>query len=78
MFENSKCHCDLNMPRNFVPSRQALTYPSGLFVLTFGILTFAKGGSHILIQDNSYCPVGRFVESELPQKGVHVIIQRRV
>ncbi|CCF78413.1 cystathionine beta-lyase [Wolbachia endosymbiont of Onchocerca ochengi] len=51
---------------------QALIYPSGLFVLAFAILTFAKAGSHILVQDNSYYRVRRFVESELPKRGVKV------
>ncbi len=51
---------------------QALIYPSGLFVLSFAILTFAKAGSHILVQDNSYYRVRRFVESELPKRGVKV------
>ncbi|QKX01734.1 cystathionine beta-lyase [Wolbachia endosymbiont of Cruorifilaria tuberocauda] len=51
---------------------QALVYPSGLFVLTFAILTFAEAGSHILVQDNSYHRVRRFVENELPRRGVKV------
>ncbi|QKX01098.1 cystathionine beta-lyase [Wolbachia endosymbiont of Dipetalonema caudispina] len=51
---------------------QALIYPSGLFAITFAILTFAKTGSHILIQDNSYYRVRRFVKSELPKRGINV------
>lgn len=49
---------------------QALIYPSGLFALTFAILTFTKAGSHILIQDNSYYRLKRFAEKELLTKGV--------
>ncbi|MDM8335111.1 cystathionine beta-lyase [Wolbachia pipientis] len=51
---------------------QALIYPSGLFALTFAILTFAKAGSHVLIQDNSYYRLKRFAESELLKRGVGV------
>lgn len=51
---------------------QALIYPSGLFALTFAILTFAKAGSHILIQDNSYYRFKIFAENELPKRGVEV------
>ncbi|MCV3769697.1 MAG: PLP-dependent aspartate aminotransferase family protein, partial [Wolbachia pipientis] len=43
-----------------------------LFAITFAILTFAKTGSHILIQDNSYYRVRRFVKSELPKRGINV------
>ncbi|WP_341808478.1 cystathionine beta-lyase [Wolbachia endosymbiont (group E) of Neria commutata] len=51
---------------------QALIYPSGLFALTFAILTFSKAGSHVLIQDNSYYRLKRFAENELPKRGVEV------
>ncbi|MGL9726486.1 MAG: trans-sulfuration enzyme family protein, partial [Wolbachia sp.] len=51
---------------------QALIYPSGLFARTFANLTFAKAGSHILIQDNSYYRLKRFAENELPKRGVEV------
>ncbi|QKX02991.1 cystathionine beta-lyase [Wolbachia endosymbiont of Litomosoides sigmodontis] len=51
---------------------QALIYPSGLFALTFTILTFARAGSHILIQDNSYYRLKRFAKNELPKRGVEV------
>ncbi|NSM56582.1 cystathionine beta-lyase [Wolbachia endosymbiont of Atemnus politus] len=51
---------------------QALIYPSGLLALTFAILTFAKAGSHVLIQDNSYYRLRRFAENELPKRGVEV------
>lgn len=51
---------------------QALIYPSGLFALTFAILTFTKAGSHVLIQDNSYYRLKRFAENELPKRGVEV------
>ncbi|WP_143689588.1 cystathionine beta-lyase [Wolbachia endosymbiont of Nilaparvata lugens] len=51
---------------------QALIYPSGLFALTFAILTFTKAGSHVLIQDNSYYRLKRFAENELPRGGVEV------
>ncbi|QIT36545.1 cystathionine beta-lyase [Wolbachia endosymbiont of Brugia pahangi] len=51
---------------------QALIYPSGLFALTFAILTFARAGSHVLIQDNSYYRLRRFAENELPKRRVEV------
>jgi cystathionine beta-lyase len=51
---------------------QALIYPSGLFALTFAILTFSKAGSHVLIQDNSYYRLKRFAENELPKMGIKV------
>ncbi len=51
---------------------QALICPSGLFALTFAILTFTKVGSHVLIQDNSYYRLKRFAENELPKRGVKV------
>ncbi|HCE59292.1 MAG TPA: cystathionine beta-lyase, partial [Wolbachia sp.] len=51
---------------------QALIYPSGLFAITFAILTFSKAGSHVLIQDNSYYRLRRFAENELPKKGIEV------
>ncbi|WP_343288932.1 cystathionine beta-lyase [Wolbachia endosymbiont of Encarsia formosa] len=51
---------------------QALIYPSGLFALTFAILTFTEAGSHVLIQDNSYYRLKRFAENELPKRGVEV------
>lgn len=51
---------------------QALIYPSGLFAITFAILTFTKAGSHVLIQDNSYYRLKRFAENELPKRGVEV------
>lgn len=51
---------------------QALIYPSGLFALTFAILTFTKAGSHVLIQDNSYYRLRRFAENELPRRGIEV------
>lgn len=51
---------------------QALIYPSGLFALTFAILTFTKAGSHVLIQDNSYYRLKRFAKNELPKRGVEV------
>nr|WP_246228168.1 PLP-dependent aspartate aminotransferase family protein [Wolbachia endosymbiont of Litomosoides brasiliensis] len=51
---------------------QALIYPSGLFALTFTVLTFARAGSHVLIQDNSYYRLKRFAENELPKRGVEV------
>ncbi|MDG7056228.1 MAG: cystathionine beta-lyase [Wolbachia endosymbiont of Meromenopon meropis] len=50
----------------------ALLYPSGLFALTFTILTFAKAGSHVLIQDNSYYRLRRFAEKELLRRGIEV------
>lgn len=51
---------------------QALIYPSGLFAITFAILTFSKAGSHVLIQDNSYYRLRRFAENELQKKGIEV------
>ncbi|OCA06077.1 cystathionine beta-lyase [Wolbachia endosymbiont of Trichogramma pretiosum] len=51
---------------------RALIYPSGLFAITFAILTFTKAGSHVLIQDNSYYRLKRFAENELPKRGVEV------
>ncbi|WP_168464141.1 trans-sulfuration enzyme family protein [Wolbachia endosymbiont of Ctenocephalides felis wCfeT] len=51
---------------------QALIYPSGLFALTFAILTFAQAGSHVLIQDNSYYRLKRFAQNELLKRGVEV------
>ncbi|WP_333022984.1 trans-sulfuration enzyme family protein [Wolbachia endosymbiont of Pentidionis agamae] len=51
---------------------QALIYPSGLFALTFVILTFSKAGSHILIQDNSYYRLKKFAESELSNRSIDV------
>ncbi|MDD9331173.1 MAG: cystathionine beta-lyase [Wolbachia sp.] len=53
---------------------QTLIYPSGLFALTFAILTFSKAGSHVLIQDNSYYRLKKFAENELPQRGVEVTL----
>ncbi|MFP3029823.1 MAG: PLP-dependent transferase, partial [Wolbachia sp.] len=53
-------------------SGQALIFPSGLFALTFAILTFTKAGSHVLIQDNSYYRLKRFAENELPNRGIEV------
>jgi cysteine-S-conjugate beta-lyase len=50
----------------------ALIYPSGLFALTFAILTFSKAGSHILIQDNSYYRFKRFANHECPKRGIDV------
>ena len=51
---------------------QALIYPSGLFALTFAVLTFSRAGSHVLIQDNSYYRLKMFAENELSKRGVKV------
>ncbi|WFW29504.1 MAG: cystathionine beta-lyase [Wolbachia endosymbiont of Menacanthus eurysternus] len=53
-------------------SGRALIYPSGLFALTFAILTFTKIGSHVLIQDNSYYRLRRFAENELIKRGIEI------
>ncbi len=50
----------------------ALIYPSGLFALTFAILTFSKAGSHILIQDNSYHRLKKFVNNECHKRRIDV------
>ncbi len=50
----------------------AITTPSGLAAITTSLLSFVKGGDHVLIVDSCYPPTRFFADKQLKSYGVEV------